>query len=101
MRNSGVASSRYLAEWYTPRLRHRAITDVAQCLQRSLAAIPTDHDRPELLYAVEVPQDGYAFGVFSADSADLVARACRQAGLPADRVTAAVVVPLNAMPSKY
>jgi hypothetical protein len=100
MRNSGGASSRYLVEWYTPHLRDSAINDIAQGLQRSLAALPTEHVRPELLYAVEVPQDGYAFGVFSADSADLVTRACQQAGLPADRVTAAVEVPLKAMPTK-
>jgi hypothetical protein len=81
---------RYLVEWYTPRLSGRAITDVAQCLQQTLATLPAQPHRPELLYALQVPQDAYAFGVFAADSAETVAQICEHAGLPADRVTAAV-----------
>lgn len=90
MQTGDAAPSRYLAEWYTPHLNGRAITDVAQCLQQSLARMPTQPLKPELLYALQVPQDAYAFGVFAADSAEIVAEICRHAGLPADRVTAAV-----------
>jgi len=90
MQTGDAVPSRFLAEWYTPHLSGRAITDVAQCLQQSLAALPTQPHRPELLYALQVPQDAYAFGVFAADSAETVAQICRHAGLPADRITAAV-----------
>jgi hypothetical protein len=88
-----VSSSCYLAEWYTGQSDDLPITHVAQCLRRSLAAIDPEAHPPQLLYAVAVPQDAYMFGVFTADSAELVTRACRQAGLPADRVTAATQMP--------
>jgi hypothetical protein len=81
---------RFLAEWYMPSTPTRTIADIAGCLRLSSAAIATEPHRPKLLYAVEVPEDSYAFGVFAAHSADVVAQACRQAGLPADRVSAAV-----------
>jgi hypothetical protein len=84
--------SRYLAEWYTPRLHGVSLADLAASLKQSLAAMPDQRGRPELLYAIEVPQDAYAFGVFVADSVDLVVTACRRAGLAADRVTPAIEV---------
>jgi hypothetical protein len=57
--------------------------------------MPAESNRPELLYAAEIPQDAYAFAVFAADSADLVTLACQRAGLPSDRVTAAVEAPMT------
>ena len=90
MRPGDAASLRYLVEWYRPQLGGRAITDIADCLRRSLATLPSSAQPPTLLYALEVPQDAYAFGVFTADSADVVSQVCEQAGLPADRVSAAV-----------
>ena len=88
-----AAVSCYLAEWYTPALSAHPIADIARCLRQSLASMAAECHRLELLYAVEVPGDAYAFGVFAADSADLVARACTNAGVPADRVTAATQAP--------
>jgi hypothetical protein len=85
--------ARYLVEWYNPHLRGRAIIDVARCLRRALATMPGEANQPELLCAVQVPQDAYTFGLFAADSADLVAEACQQAGLPADRVSPALEAP--------
>lgn len=93
MPNGDTAPSRYLAEWYAPHSYVGPIADVAQRLRQSLAAMPTELSRPELLYAVEIPQDAYAFGVFVADSPEVVTHACLQAGVPADRVTAAVEAP--------
>lgn len=93
----------YLAEWYTPALSDHPIADIARCLRQSLTIMAsewhTESHQLELLYAVEVPGDAYAFGVFAADSADLVARACVHAGLPADRVTAATQAPANQLRS--
>jgi len=93
MPNGEPAPLRYLAEWYTPALFVRPIADIAERLRQSLAAMPAETSRPELLYALEVPQDAYAFGVFAAGSPEVVECACRQAGLPADRVSAAVEAP--------
>jgi hypothetical protein len=94
MRNDVEAPlARYLVEWYGPHLRGLAIADVARSLRQSLATMPGGPNRPELLCAVEIPEDAYTFGLFAAESADLVADACQQAGLPADRVTAALEAP--------
>ncbi|MDR3660633.1 MAG: hypothetical protein P4L86_09585 [Mycobacterium sp.] len=94
MRNEVEAPlARYLVEWYGPHLRDRAIADVARCLRQSLATMPGGPSRPELLCAIAIPQDGYIFGLFAADSADLVAEARLQAWLPADRVAAALEAP--------
>jgi hypothetical protein len=82
--------SRYLAEWYMPSTRGPAISEVAQSVRRALAELPGAAHPAELLYALAVPQDAYAFGVFTADSADAVALVCEQIGHPADRVSAAV-----------
>jgi hypothetical protein len=93
MGSQDAAVSCYLAEWYTPALPDHPIADIARCLRQSLTIMAAECHQLELLYAVEVPGDAYAFGVFAADSADLVARACLHAGLPADRVTAATQAP--------
>jgi hypothetical protein len=85
---------RYLAEWYRPRREGWAIAEIALRLQRSRAATSTPVQPPELLYAFEVPQDDYAFGVFTAESADAVVTACQQAGVPPQHVSAAVEVPI-------
>lgn len=90
MPNGDPAPSRYLAEWYTPHSLVRPISEIAQRLRESTATLPTEPGRPELLYALEIPQEAYAFGVFAADSSEAVTNACRDAGVPADRVTEAV-----------
>ncbi len=94
MDDDDAAMSCYLAEWYTPGWHDRPIADMARVLRLSLAGMTAEPHRPRLLYAVKVSQDHYAFGVFAADSADIVSRACVQAGLPADRVTAAARAPM-------
>jgi hypothetical protein len=88
MPNAGAGLSRFLVEWYSPRLSRRAIADIAQLLNDAVAAEP--ELRVQLLYLVAVPADDYVFSVFAASSADLVARACRRAGWPADRISPAV-----------
>jgi hypothetical protein len=93
MANEDAALSCYLAEWYSPRLRDQPITDIARLLRSSLATMAGERSRPQLLYAVEVSEDAYTFGVFAAESAELVTHACQLAGLPPDRVTAAAQAP--------
>jgi hypothetical protein len=82
----------YLAEWYT---FGQPITDIGRLLRGAMANMDGEPSPPRLLYAVEVSSDAYAFGVFAAESAELVARVCLQAGLPVDRITAAARVPLT------
>ena len=40
--------------------------------------------------AIAIPSDDYAFGVFAAPSAEIVAEICDDAGAPPERISAAV-----------
>jgi hypothetical protein len=90
MRTDDHASVSYLVEWYTPHLHGRPISDVVTCLRRWLATQPAAVQPVELRYALEIPDEAYAFVVFAADSAEAVTELCQGAGLPPDRVCAAV-----------
>ena len=49
----------------------------------------------KVLMALSVPADDVIFCVFEAKSRDVVAEACDRAGLPAERVSAAVATPFT------
>ena len=66
---------RYLVEWYSPAGEAPAVG--------AAGAV-------ELLLTISVPTDEVAFGLFAAESAEAVERACRAAGHPPARITAAV-----------
>jgi hypothetical protein len=78
----------YLAEWYRLELGDesldRAVATIEACASTSGAG-----ESVKLLAMLAVPTDEVVFGVFAARSADDVAEVCRQAGLPAQRLTAA------------
>jgi hypothetical protein len=80
----------YLVEWYRPGLATSPIADTAAMLDDCAASMSTADSTVRLLSVLAVPADDLCFGVFTADSADLVVRACEQAGLPAQRLTPAV-----------
>lgn len=79
----------YLVEWYVPELAAHPVERTAATLQDCAAAMTGDGTPVQLLTMVAVPADDVVFGVFSATSADAVARTCRRAGLPSQRLTAA------------
>lgn len=81
---------RFLAEWYRPRLAEEPF---GQAIGRiGLAARETSADGIELLQAIFLPDDEVTLCLFAAESPDLVARACRRADLPVDRITKAVEI---------
>jgi hypothetical protein len=80
----------YLVEWYRPDLIEdqfgAALTSLGQCVTSMIAeGMPV-----RLLMTVTVPTDEVVFGVIAASSEDIVAQLCSRAGVPAERVTAAI-----------
>ena len=80
----------FLVEWYRPTLAD--LDDAADALCRCVASISTEGSPVQLLMTLVVPTDDVVFGIFGAESADLVAQACQQAGVPAQRLSAALDV---------
>ena len=92
---AGVASidagtESFLVEWYGPRAPALWIGETAQRLNDRAAAVSARGGQVRLLMAVAVPSDDYAFGVFAAVSAEIVAEICADAGAPPERISAAV-----------
>jgi hypothetical protein len=80
----------YLVEWYRPDLIEdqfgAALASLGTCMTSMIAeGMPV-----RLLMTVTVPTDEVVFGVIAANSEDIVAQLCRRAGVPAERVTAAI-----------
>jgi hypothetical protein len=80
----------FLVEWYGPKLAEEPIEHTAATLDHSASAVSAAGSAVRLLTILAVPTDEVLFGVFTADSADLVAETCQRAGLPAQRLTPAV-----------
>jgi hypothetical protein len=80
----------YLVEWYRPEHTEERLDSAAATLADCAAAISAGGSPVELLTMLAVPTDEVVFGVFAAGTADLVAQTCQKAGVPAQRLTAAV-----------
>lgn len=78
----------FLVEWYRPRLAD--LDDAADALSACAATMSAEGSPVQLLMTLAVPTDEVVFGIFGAKSADLVAQACRRAGHPAERLSAAL-----------
>ncbi|OBK46809.1 hypothetical protein [Mycobacterium sp. 1081908.1] len=81
---------RFLVEWYGPQAPACSIGETAGRLNDGAASISARGTRVRLLMALAVPADGYAFGVFAAESAETVAQLCVDAGAPAERISAVI-----------
>ena len=83
------ASSRrcYLAEWYRPELTGHAIDDALAKLERGAEAISVNGSAVRLLAMLAAPTDEVLYGVFAADTPEIVRQACHQAGFPVERLT--------------
>jgi len=77
----------FLAEWYRPAVVNRDIDEVAAALGDTVARLHSQGHPIRLLAAVAASTDQVLYGVFAAESADTVTRACRGAGWPADRIS--------------
>jgi hypothetical protein len=80
----------YLAEWYRPDNTEEQLDRTATTLENCAAAMSAEGSPVRLLVTLAVPADEVIFGVFAASSAQIVIEACQRAGIPAQRLTAAI-----------
>jgi len=80
----------YLAEWYRADLSERTMERAFARLTRGVELLTDDGASATVLMSLLVPTDDVVFCVFAAQSREIVVAACDQAGLPVERVTAAV-----------
>jgi hypothetical protein len=80
----------YLAEWYRPQLTEELLDSTVARLDECVRAMCAAGSPVQLLTAVAVPNDELVFGVFAARSEQVVAQVCRQAGVPAQRLSPAI-----------
>ena len=86
----------YLVEWYRPELVDDQFRTALRTLSESAATMTSEGTPVRLMMTLTVPSDQVVFGVIAADSTDIVEHACERAGVPPQRVTAAVDTYLDA-----
>jgi hypothetical protein len=80
----------YLAEWYWPQLTEELLENTVARLDECVRGMCAAGSPVQLLTALAVPNDELIFGVFAAGSKQVVTRVCRQAGIPAQRISPAI-----------
>jgi hypothetical protein len=80
----------YLVEWFRPELTEELLDQAVTKLDECVAAMCVEGSPVRLLMTLAVPDDDVVFGVFAAGSEEVVARVCRDAGVPAQRLSVAV-----------
>ena len=81
-------ATRYLVEWYRPNLTRQLIDDMVAGLDKATANMSAEGSAVSLLLTVAVPADEVLYGVFAAESPDVVRAACERAGSLAERMSA-------------
>jgi hypothetical protein len=90
MATTGPQLPRFLVEWYGPRTSAHSIDDIVDRLNSRAELMSTRRTRVQLLTAMTVPDDNYTFGVFAAESAEIVGQLCADVGAPAERISSGV-----------
>jgi hypothetical protein len=85
----------FLAEWYRQELSDTPVGQTVITLDNAAAEISASGTPVRLLAVLSVPTDAVLFGVFSAASAQIVARTCDRAGMSAQRLTPTAEVHLR------
>ena len=87
---AGQPLPHFLVEWYRPRIAEepldQSVARLISCAASSSAAGSPVH----LVATLAVPNDEIVLAVFDSAAERTVAEVCRQAGCPAQRLTAAV-----------
>jgi len=93
MSDPGSHLSCYLAEWYRAEFWDEEKVDhtFAQ-LSRGAQVISQNGATAKVLMTLSVPTDDVFFCIFVAPSPDVVTQVCERAGIPAERVTAAMAI---------
>ena len=77
----------YLAEWYLPELTEQSVDDIVARLDAAATTVTDEGTPVRLLVTLAVPTDEVLYGVFGADSGDIVSRTCLEAGAPHQRLS--------------
>ena len=72
----------YLAEWYLPELTEQSVDDIVAKLDLAAANVSDERTPVRLLVTLAVPTDEVLYGVFGADSPEIVTATCERAGFP-------------------
>lgn len=80
-------TTHYLVEWYRPNLTRQLIDDIVGDLDKSTHAMCAEGSPVRLLMTVAVPTDEVLYGVFAAESPELVRTACTRAGALPERIS--------------
>jgi hypothetical protein len=80
-------ATRFLVEWYRPNLTRELIDGMVARLNEAIARMSADGSPVWLVMTVAVPTDEVLYGVFAADSPDLVRAACERAGSVPERMS--------------
>ena len=80
----------YLAEWYGPEVTEELLDNTVARLDECVRAMCAAGSPMQLVTVLAVPNDELIFGVFAADSQQIVTQVCRQAGIPAQRISPAI-----------
>ena len=80
----------YVVEWYRPGLDEDQLSGIVAEVERSSRLVRVEGSSVQCVLTLAVPTDEVVFGIFVADSPDVVALLCRRAGMPASRLTCAV-----------
>jgi hypothetical protein len=77
----------YLAEWYLPEMTATSVDEMVAKLDAAAAAVSTQAAPVRLVVTLSVPTDEVLYGVFGAQSADIVSQTCLRAGFPFQRIS--------------
>lgn len=91
----GIPVPCYLVEWYQTEFSDEQLDSAAARIDECAASMSADGSPVRRLMTLAVPIDEVVFGVFTAGSAQVVARACDLAGVPPQRLTSASHVVLR------
>lgn len=80
----------YLAEWYLPELTEQSVDDVVAKLEAAAVSASDEGTPVRLVVTLAVPTDEVLYGVFGAQSPDIVTSTCHRAGIPCQRLSAHV-----------
>jgi hypothetical protein len=85
-----LSISCYLVEWYRPELIDDQFSTALGALGECITTMNSEGTPVRVLHTVTVPGDQVVFGVIAASSEAVAAELCRRAGVPAERLTAAI-----------
>jgi hypothetical protein len=77
----------YLAEWYMPELTDRSVDDIVARLAVAAVTVSNEGTPVRLGVTLAVPTDEVLYGVFGAQSPDIVTATCQLASVPHQRLS--------------